>query len=108
MTKVVKTKYHIHNWAEYNRALINRGSLTIWFEDSPEKWLAIKQPDKMGRPRTYSDSYFVFARDSSRIPHAPESSERFFTMGIFHDAIRIACALLYTHLPKSGQRRSGI
>ena len=55
MTKVVKTKYHIHNWAEYNRALINRGSLTIWFEDSPEKWLAIKQPDKMGRPRTYSE-----------------------------------------------------
>jgi hypothetical protein len=55
MTKQAKTKYHVRNWAEYNRALINRGSLTIWFEDSSEKWLATKQVGKMGRPRTYSD-----------------------------------------------------
>lgn len=80
MTKVVKTKYYIHNWAEYNRALINRGSLTIWFEDSPEKWLAIKQADKMSRPRTYSDSYFVCARDSSRLGTFPFST---FIFGCF-------------------------
>jgi hypothetical protein len=25
-----KTQYRIRNWAEYNAALIHRGSLTLW------------------------------------------------------------------------------
>ena len=27
-----KTKYRIKNWSEYNNALKQRGSLTIWFD----------------------------------------------------------------------------
>ncbi|MCP5490942.1 MAG: transposase [Chlamydiales bacterium] len=34
------------------------GSFTIWFDNSSEKWLAIKQAGKSGRPRTYSDGLF--------------------------------------------------
>jgi hypothetical protein len=31
-----KTKYRVVNWAEYDRALRNRGSLTVWFSpDDP-------------------------------------------------------------------------
>jgi len=26
-------RYRIRNWHEYNRALINRGRLTVWFDD---------------------------------------------------------------------------
>ena len=33
MTKQTNTKYRIRNWSEYNKALVNRGSLTIWFSD---------------------------------------------------------------------------
>ena len=43
MTKLAKTKYRIRNWAEYNRALINRESLTVWFEDFPEKWALVTE-----------------------------------------------------------------
>jgi len=28
----VRRRYKINNWAEYNRALVQRGSLTIWVQ----------------------------------------------------------------------------
>ena len=32
-------RYRIRNWREYNRALINRGRLTVWFdEDAIAGW----------------------------------------------------------------------
>ena len=47
--------YRIRNWNQYNRSLINRGSITIWFsDDAKEKWLASKTGRK-GRPEIYSD-----------------------------------------------------
>jgi hypothetical protein len=34
-----KGTYHIHNWREYNKALVQRGSITFWFsEESINKW----------------------------------------------------------------------
>jgi len=47
MTKPGRT-YRIRNSPEYNRALLNTGSLTIWFEDSPEngfQWNALGVKD---------------------------------------------------------------
>lgn len=61
MTKQTNTKYHIRNWSEYNRALINRGSLTIWFsKESLEKWNA-EPTSQRGRPKIYSDEAIVCA-----------------------------------------------
>jgi hypothetical protein len=28
-----KYRYRVKNWAEYDRALVNRGNLTIWFDE---------------------------------------------------------------------------
>lgn len=37
--KPPKEKYHITNWPEYNKALINRGSVTLWLdEDTLTNW----------------------------------------------------------------------
>jgi len=83
MTKQAKTKYRIRNWAEYNRALINRGSLTIWFEDSPEKWLATKQIGKLGRPRTYSDEAILCALMIRAVFHLPLRALRGFLLWTF-------------------------
>jgi hypothetical protein len=34
-----KDKYRTRNWKEYNRSLVNRGSVTFWFsEDAIAKW----------------------------------------------------------------------
>jgi Transposase DDE domain len=56
MTNQAEKKYHIHNWAEYNRALANRGSITFWFEEkAAEKSHSVAQINKPGRRETCSD-----------------------------------------------------
>lgn len=48
--------YRIRNWAEYNRSLIQRGSLTVWIDDSALKnWLSCSSTGQAGRPEVYSD-----------------------------------------------------
>ena len=32
-----KQRYNIHNWSDYNRALVKRGSLTLWFDEKAVK-----------------------------------------------------------------------
>ena len=50
------TKYRIRNWKEYNRSLIQRGSVTIWIEEkSLKNWFSFYHTCKAGRPATYSD-----------------------------------------------------
>jgi hypothetical protein len=48
--------YNIRNWPDYNRALIQRGSITIWIEEeSLKKWHSSSHTCVAGRPKTYSD-----------------------------------------------------
>jgi hypothetical protein len=61
VTNQTKTNYHIRNWPEYNKALVNRGSLTIWFsQDVIGKWNA-KPTSERGRPKIYSDEAILCA-----------------------------------------------
>jgi len=48
----------ITNWPEYNRALINRGSITFWFDrDIAEVWFHRKDgPTGRGLDKTFSDA----------------------------------------------------
>ena len=51
-----KDKYRIRNWHEYNQSLVNRGSITFWFDENAiGNWYSIERSDKPGRPETYSD-----------------------------------------------------
>lgn len=48
--------YKIRNWSEYNKALIQRGSITFWMEEkSLKKWYSSSHTCLAGRPETYSD-----------------------------------------------------
>ena len=52
-----KGRWRVTNWPEYDRALVKRGSLTVWFDPAfvSENW----RPDptgKRGAPRKYSDT----------------------------------------------------
>ncbi len=50
-----KTKYRVTNWAEYDKALVKRGDITLWIsEDAIDSW-ASKPSGKRGAPRKYSD-----------------------------------------------------
>ena len=55
--KTGKATYHLRNWREYNAALVQRGSLTLWVsEEVLGTWHDDARTGKRGAPRTYSDS----------------------------------------------------
>src|SRR3954465_15813684 len=54
--KIPRARYKVRNWPEYDRALQQRGSLTVWV--TPEALAAWHPPrtGQRGRPRDYSDA----------------------------------------------------
>ena len=56
MTSKTKDKYRTRNWQEYNQSLVNRGSITFWFnQEATGKWYSVQRTKRPGRPDTYSD-----------------------------------------------------
>jgi hypothetical protein len=56
VTNKPKRRYRIRNWPDYNSALVRRGSLTLWVEQSAvNKWRDTAAPVRRGRRRRYSD-----------------------------------------------------
>lgn len=50
-----KQRYRVRNWRDYNKGLVNRGSITFWFsEEVIENWQARKSEKKRGRGYYYS------------------------------------------------------
>ena len=55
--KKTKTRYRLLNWGEYTRALVQRGSLTLWItEEVLQTWHPTEPENKRGHPRTYTDT----------------------------------------------------
>lgn len=82
MTQKTQTKYLIRNWAEYNKALVQRGSLTIWFSpESVEKWLA-KKEGKKGRPKIYSNDAILCALMLKAVYHLPFRALQGFLLSV--------------------------
>jgi hypothetical protein len=50
-----KTIYHIRNWSAYDRALVQRGSLTIWISEEALTSWAYQGPRQRGAQFAYSD-----------------------------------------------------
>jgi len=49
-------RYRIQNWRAYNRALINRGRLTVWFDEQAiAAWRNTAPAAGPGAPRVYAD-----------------------------------------------------
>lgn len=78
-----KPRYKTTNWTQYNKALINRGSLTFWVdEEAIAEWKQNKQ-GKRGRPRQFSDLAITTAPDGeTHILYAVESTARISRLGI--------------------------
>src|SRR5688572_22458264 len=53
--KIPKAKYKVSNWRDYDQALQQRGSLTVWVTpEALEAWAPAKTGQR-GRPTSYSD-----------------------------------------------------
>lgn len=72
MSQIATTKYHIRNWNQYNTALVQRGSLTIWFSEEARKgWLNADESAAIGRPKFYSDEAILCALMMKAVFHLP-------------------------------------
>jgi hypothetical protein len=50
-------RYRVRNWSEYNQALVSRGRLTLWFDETAVAgWRATDDSAAPGRPRVYADT----------------------------------------------------
>lgn len=60
------------DWSAYNKALIERGSLTVWIdEDALARWAAPENPFKRGRPFVFGDiaiQFLLTLREAYRLP----------------------------------------
>lgn len=57
MARKKKAAYRVTNWRKYNESLVQRGDITLWFEeDVIAAWVHANQEVKVGRPFTYSDT----------------------------------------------------
>ncbi len=53
---MAKQKFRITNGYAYNKALVNRGSITFWLdEEAVQAWYESATPSSRGRPQRYSD-----------------------------------------------------
>jgi IS5 family transposase len=86
VTKRTKRQYRIRNWRDYNKALVHRGSLTIWIDTAAtDTWLDRDVPARRGRRRTYTDSAILCALLLREAYHLPLRS----TQGLVSSVLRL-------------------
>jgi len=56
-----KAQYKLKNWPDYNQALKNRGSVTLWLSEEAQADWYQEQQGKRGRPCVYSDGAITCA-----------------------------------------------
>jgi IS5 family transposase len=55
--KKTKRTYRLRHWSQYNKALVRRGSLTVWLsEDVLSAWNNTERTGKRGTPAHYTDT----------------------------------------------------
>lgn len=75
--------YRVKNWKQYNRSLINRGNITIWFdEESLNSWSSNKLHVGRGRPEEYSDSAIECCLVIRSLFHLPLRATQGFVEGM--------------------------
>ena len=101
------SQYRIRNWAEYNKSLVQRGSLTIWFsQDAAETWLEeFTGKRKKGRPRTYSDEAILSALIIREVFHLPLRALQGFLMSLV-SLLRLALPI--PHYSRICRRSAGL
>jgi hypothetical protein len=72
MRKSTKPQFHIRNWKQYNKALVNRGSLTFWFDPHCRaNWINSFSTGLRGRPIIYADAAIVGCLVVRQVFHLP-------------------------------------
>lgn len=79
-----KKKYRVKNWSEYNKALINRGSIELFISpDAIKAWKA-RAEGKPGHPKKYSDNAIKTVLMIKAIFRMPLRQTQGFIQSIFN------------------------
>ena len=86
-----KTLYRVKNWSEYEKALVQRGSITFWFsEDFEQVWLYVGEKQR-GSQFEYSEKAIEIMLTIKEVFHLTNRSVEGFVRSVF--------AMLNVHLP---------
>lgn len=70
--KKTRRTYRLRNWKQYNSALVQRGSLTLWVsDDTLAQWRNHHKSKKRGKPRFYSDTAIFCMATLEEVFHLP-------------------------------------
>ena len=110
--KTNRKVYRIRNWKQYNAALVQRGSLTLWVSDDLlTAWRNTEKTGKRGRPRTYSDTAVLCMATLKEVYHLPLRATQGLMLSIRqlldldlpvldYSQLSRRCALLEVALPR--------
>jgi IS5 family transposase len=115
-TKKTKRRYRLRNWKQYNAALVQRGSLTLWVSDDMiTAWRCTEKTGKPGRPRTYSDTSVLCMATLKEVYHLPLRASQGLMLSIMklldldlpvmdYSQLSRRCARLEVTLPRRAKR----
>lgn len=85
MTKKKKQQYRLRNWNQYNKALIQRGSLSVWIsEDVLSAWHNHVRTGKRGKPARYSDTAILCMATVEEVYGLPLRATQGLTRSLIH------------------------
>jgi hypothetical protein len=78
-----KTLYRVKNWSEYDKALVQRGSITIWLsEDFEKNWQYVGEK-RRGSQFDYSAQAIIIMLTVKNVFHLPNRATEGFVRSIF-------------------------
>src|ERR1044072_1033753 len=84
MSKPAKrVSYRIRNWAEYDRALVRRGSLTIWVDEHALRGWGSRGPPHWGGQYVYSDAAIQCLLTLRAVFHLPLRATQGMARSVF-------------------------
>lgn len=81
-----KRQYRLRNWGQYNKALVQRGSLTVWVsEDVLSAWHTTARTGRRGKPALYADTAILCMATLGEVYRLPLRA----TAGLMRSVIRL-------------------
>ena len=78
-----KELYRVRNWSEYDRALVERGSLTVWVADGFEETWFYHGPTQRGSQFDYSGQAIEVMLTVKNVFHLPNRATEGFMRSLF-------------------------
>jgi IS5 family transposase len=81
-----KRQYRLRNWGQYNKALVQRGSLTVWIsEDVLRAWHNTAHTGRRGKPADYTDTAILCRATLAEVYRLPLRA----TEGLTRSVVRL-------------------